>query len=109
MVNNPTRASIDETNVVENNDEEGNVQIRSSVIKKKKKTDDDSLIELLKQSISIREERAKLEKSNSDRLFTLSLLEDFKKIPKHRRFSTKIELMNVIKKAQMRKHYTGNS
>jgi hypothetical protein len=48
--NNQTQASIDETEVI-SNDEGGNVQIRSPVFKKKKKSDDDSLIEVLKQSI----------------------------------------------------------
>lgn len=31
----------------------------------------------------------------------LSLLEDFRKIPEHRKLSTKIELMNVINNEQM--------
>lgn len=101
VVNSATRAIIDETDTVESNDKGGNVQIRSPVTKKKKKTDDDSLVEVLTQSTTIREDRDKKHESNSDRLFMLSLLEDFRRIPDHRRLSTKIELMNVIKRAQM--------
>lgn len=48
MVNSATQASIDETNVVESNDKDDNVQTRSPVAKKRKKTDDDGLIEVLK-------------------------------------------------------------
>lgn len=96
MQNNQTQASIDETEVI-SNDEGGNVQIRSPVSKKKKKSDDDSLIEVLKQSISLRENRERKLECDSDRLFMLSLLDDFRKIPEDRRLSTKMELMDVIK------------
>jgi len=97
--NNQTQASIDETEVI-SNDEGGNVQIRSPVSKKKKKSDDDSLIEVLKESISLRENRERKQECDSDRLFMLSLLDDFRKIPEDRRLSTKMELMDVIKRAQ---------
>lgn len=99
MQHNQTQASIDETEVV-SNDEGGDVQIRSPVIKKKKKSDDDSLIEVLKESIALRENREMKKECDADRLFMLSLLEDFKKIPDDRRLSTKMELLDVIKRAQ---------
>lgn len=99
MQNNQTQASIDETEVV-SNDEGGDVQIRPPVAKKKKKSDDDSLIEVLKESISLRKNREMKQESDADRLFMLSLLEDFRKIPEDRRLSTKMELLDVIKRAQ---------
>jgi hypothetical protein len=71
--------------------------------KKRKQTEDDesaNLVDILKQSIAMREERESKQDSDSDRLFMLSLLEDFKKIPKHRRLGTKMEIINVIKRAQ---------
>lgn len=101
MVNNAAQPSINEADVVESNDESNNVQIRSPVIKKKKKSDNNSLIEVLKQSISIEENSKRNQECDSDGLFMISLLKDFKMIPKHRRLSTKIELMNVIKRNQM--------
>ncbi|KAL4111820.1 hypothetical protein QTP88_015705 [Uroleucon formosanum] len=96
---NQTQASIDETEVV-SNDEGGNVQIRSLIAKNKKKSDDDSLIEVLKESISLRENRERKQECDSDRLFMLSLLDDFRKIPEDRRLPTKMELLDVIKRAQ---------
>lgn len=54
--NNQTQTSIDETEVVSNH-EGGDVQIRPPVAKKKKKSDDDSLIEIFKESVSLRENR----------------------------------------------------
>lgn len=97
--NNQTEASIDEMEVV-SNDGDGDVLIGSPVAKKKKKSNDDSLIEVLKESISLREKREMKQECDADRLFMLSLLEDFKKIPEDRRLSTKMELMGVIKRAQ---------
>jgi len=75
--NNQTQASIDEMEVV-SNDEGGNVQIRSPVAKKKKKSEDDSLIEVLKESISLRENRERKQECDSDRLVMLSLLDALK-------------------------------
>ncbi|KAL1488181.1 hypothetical protein ABEB36_015139 [Hypothenemus hampei] len=48
---------------------------------------------------TLREERERKQESDSDRLFMLSLLEDFKNIPKHRKLSTRMELIDVIKRA----------
>lgn len=100
MQNNQTQASIDETEVV-SNDESGDVQICSPVAKKKKKSDDDSsLIEVFKEGISLRENREMKQESDADRLFMLFILKDFRKIPVDRRLFTKMELLDVIKRAQ---------
>lgn len=100
VVNNETQNSMGEIRTVETNTDSGTIQGERPV-SKKKKTDDDTLVQVLKESIAIREEREKRPESDSDRLFMLSLLEDFKNIPKHRKLSTKMELIDVIKRAQM--------
>lgn len=100
MVNNATQTSTNEIDV-KNNNENDNVQIRSPVTKKKKKNDNKSLIEVLNQSISTEEDRNRNQECDSDGLFMISLLKDLKMIPEHRRLSTKIELMNVIKRDLM--------
>lgn len=68
--------------------------------KKKKTSDDENLHQVLRENIAIREERERKQKSDS-RLLMLSLLEDFKNIPKHRKLCTKMELIEVIQRAQM--------
>ncbi|VVC36904.1 BESS motif,MADF domain [Cinara cedri] len=98
-VSNRTQASINEAGVLGGN-EDLHLQIRSLVVQKKKKKDNENLVEVPKESIPAREDYERNRESDSDRLFLLSLLDDFKKIPDHHRLSTKIELMNVIKKAQ---------
>lgn len=97
MQNNPTRGIIDEMESV-NNDVGGDDQIPSPVTKKK--SDDDSLIEVLKKSILLRENHDMKQEFDADRLFMLSLLDDFRKIPEHRKLSTKMELLDIIKRAQ---------
>ncbi|KAF5275626.1 hypothetical protein FQA39_LY06738 [Lamprigera yunnana] len=77
VVNNTTQSSMDETRNGETNDESGNIQIRSLVSKKKNKTEEESVVEILKDNIAVREERERQQKSDSDRFFMLSLLEDF--------------------------------
>lgn len=67
----------------------------------KKTSDNDNLAQVLRESIAIRDERERKQESDSDRLFMLSLLDDFKNILKHRKLSTKMELIDVIKRAQM--------
>ncbi|XP_049782598.1 uncharacterized protein LOC126184267 [Schistocerca cancellata] len=52
---------------------------------KKQKSNDDGLIDVLQQSIALREERERNQESDSDRLFLISLLEDMKKIPEQRK------------------------
>lgn len=101
MVNNATQTSTNETDIVKSNNENDNAKIRSPVTKKKKKSDDNNSIEVLKQSISTEEDRNRNQECDSDKLFLVSLLNDLKMIPEHRRLSTKIELMNLIKRDQM--------
>ncbi|KAL1509956.1 hypothetical protein ABEB36_004620 [Hypothenemus hampei] len=48
----------------------------------------------------MREERERRLECDSDRLFLLSLLPDFKKIPEYRRLSIKMEPIRVIKRNQ---------
>ncbi|CAG5023386.1 unnamed protein product [Parnassius apollo] len=89
------------TRPAETNDDSDCIQGKRPVSKNKKTCDDENLVQVLKESIAIREERERKQESDSDRLFMLSLLEDFKNIPKHRKLSTRMELIDVIKRAQM--------
>lgn len=70
----------------------------------KKTTDDDNLVKVLRESIAMREERERQKESDSDRLILLSLLNDFKNIPRHLKLSTQMEFIVVIKRAQMETH-----
>lgn len=56
VVNNTTQTNMDERTVAESNDEGGSVHLRPPVTKKKKKDNDESLVEVLKQSLAMREE-----------------------------------------------------
>lgn len=104
MVINETQNSMDETRTAETNASSGSTQGERPVSKKKKTSDDDNLVQVLRESIVMREERERQQESDSDRLFILSLLDDFKNIPRHRKLSTKMELIEVIKRAQMQTH-----
>lgn len=104
MVINDTQNSMDETRTAETNASSGSTQGERPVSKKKKTSDDDNLVQVLRESIVMREERERQQESDSDRLFILSLLDDFKNIPRHRKLSTKMELIEVIKRAQMQTH-----
>lgn len=95
---------MDVTRTAETNANSGSNQGERPVSKKKKTSDDDNLVQVLRESIVMREERERQQESDSDRLFILSLLDDFKYIPRHRKLSTKIELIEVIKRAQMVTH-----
>lgn len=101
---NETQNSMDETRTAETNANSGSTQGERPVSKKKKTSDDDNLVQVLRESIVMREERERQQESDSVRLFMLSLLNDFKNIPKHRKLSTKMELIEVIKRAQMETH-----
>lgn len=101
---NETQNSMDETRTAETNANSGSTQGERSVSKKKKRSDDDNLVQVLRESIVMREERERQQESDSDRLFMLSLLNDFKNIPRHRKLSTKMELIEVIKRAQIETH-----
>lgn len=98
VVINETQNSMEETRTAETNTNSGSTQGERSVSKKKKTSDDDNLVQVLRESIVMREERERQQESDSDRLFILSLLDDFKCIPRHRKLSTKMELIEVIKK-----------
>lgn len=92
---------MDETSTAEANANSGRTQGERPVYKKKKSSDDENLVQVLRESIAMREERERQQESDSDRLFMLSLLDDFKNIPRYRKLSTKMELIEVIKRAQM--------
>lgn len=109
MVINETQNSMEETRTAETNTNSGSTQGERSVSKKKKTSDDDNLVQVLRESIVMREERERQQESDSDRLFILSLLDDFKCIPRHRKLSTKMELIEVIKRAQMETHDSESS
>lgn len=67
---------------------------------KKKRTDDAvgmEMVNVLKANIQSREES---ERHDSDKLFLLSLLDDFKKIPHCSKSGAKIEMINLVQKYQ---------
>lgn len=88
----------------ETNANSGSTQSERPVSKKKKTTDDDNLVQVLRESFVMKAKRERQKESDSERLFLLSLLNDFKNIPRHRKLSTKMELIEVIKRAQMETH-----
>ncbi|CAH2268486.1 jg16915 [Pararge aegeria aegeria] len=65
-------------------------------VSKKKTSDDDNLVQVLEESIVMREERERHQEPDSDRLFMHSLLNDFENIPRHRKLSTKMERNNIL-------------
>lgn len=75
---------------------------------KKKKVESnierEDLVSILKESINSRNERELRYENDSDRMFLLSLLNDFKKIPESAKMSAKIEIFNVIHRAQCGRH-----
>ncbi|XP_049765035.1 uncharacterized protein LOC126094603 [Schistocerca cancellata] len=100
VVDNITQGSLDETDIAESN--YGSCGIQSpSMPRKKQKSNDDRLIDVLQQSIALKEECERHPESDSDRLFLLSLLEDMKKIPVHCKLTTKMEVIDIIKRVQM--------
>lgn len=71
---NETQNSMDKTRTAETNANSGSTQGERPVSKKKKTSDDDNLVQVLRESIVMREERERQQESDSDRLFMLSLL-----------------------------------
>lgn len=77
--------------------------------KRSKKTNDDNqvgaqLVGVLNKNL----ERKKLE-DDDDRLFFLSLVKDFKKIPEHLQMQAKLDILKVIKDAQQLYDYSYSS
>lgn len=77
--------------------------------KRSKKTNDDNqvgaqLVGVLSKNL----ERKNLE-DDDDRLFFLSLVKDFKKIPEHMQMQTKLDILKVIKDAQQFCDYSNPS
>lgn len=70
---------------------------------KKKKEDNnlekEDLVSVLKESINSRTQRESF-LEDEDRLFMLSLVKDFKKIPESAKLTTKMEIINLIHRAQ---------
>lgn len=103
---NKTQGNMDEPaddNESEDNSARRRVRSRSPITKKKIQTEEEergNLVNILKQSVTMREERERIQESDSDRLFLLALLPDLKKIPEYRKLSTKMELINIINKNQ---------
>lgn len=71
---------------------------------KKKKEDNnfekEDLVSVLKESINSRIQRESVLEDDNDRLFMLSLVKDFKKIPESAKLTTKMEIINLIHRAQ---------
>lgn len=71
---------------------------------KKKKEDNnfekEDLVLVLKESINSRSQRESALEDDDDRLFMLSLVKDFKKIPESAKLKTKMEMINLIHRAQ---------
>ncbi|KAL4708521.1 hypothetical protein ACJJTC_014129 [Scirpophaga incertulas] len=63
---------------------------------------DKQIVDILEKSLHARQklQTAQLTNEDDDKLFCLSLYTELKKVPENRRLSTKIELLNVIQKAQ---------
>ncbi|GBP93095.1 hypothetical protein EVAR_97000_1 [Eumeta japonica] len=69
VVINETQNSMDETRTAETNANSGSTQGERPVCKKKKTSDDDNLVQVLRESIVMREERERQQESDSDRLY----------------------------------------
>lgn len=62
---------------------------------------DKHYIDILTKSVALREQREEEKfKEDDDKLFCMSLYKEFKKIPEHGRIRTKIQLLEVIQRAQ---------
>ena len=62
---------------------------------------DKQVIQLLENSLASKQKQEKqLLEQDDDKLFCLSLFTEIKKFPENRRLKTKIELLNVLQKAQ---------
>ncbi|XP_047003180.1 uncharacterized protein LOC124621788 [Schistocerca americana] len=101
VVDNITQGSLDETDVAENNYGSCGIQSPSLLPRKKQKSNDVRLIDVLQQSIALEEECERHQEYDSDRLFLFSLPEDMKKILVHCKLTTKMEIIDVIKRVQM--------
>lgn len=79
---------------------------------KKKKVESnierEDLVSILKESINSRNERESRYENDSDRMFLLSLLHDFKTIPESAKMSTKVEIINLIQRAQCGRYDSGH-
>lgn len=77
-------------------------QIEGSRKKQKLNAVDKQIVDILQKSLDARQriETAPVTKEDDDKLFCLSLYSELKKVPENRRLSTKIELLNVLQKAQ---------
>lgn len=76
--------------------------------KKRKKNNEDHIGAQLVGVLSKNLEKKNLDDDN-DRLFFLSLVKDFKKIPDHLRMQTKLDILRVINDAQQFSDYYANT
>lgn len=65
-----------------------------------KQSEDGELARVLKKSLEWRQEKEEKESSDEDRLFLLSLLSDFKKVPPSQKGYVKIAILNAILDSQ---------
>lgn len=62
---------------------------------------DKQFVDILNKSIALREQRqTEIPKEDDDKLFCMSLYKELKKVPEHGRIRTKIQLLEVIQRAQ---------
>lgn len=110
MRNKETQSSIeeDETTVLQDVDERSDNEdltmpqrpLSSGIKRPKMNPVDKHFSDILTKSISLRESQTLPESDDEDKLFCLSLYKELKKVPQHVRIRTKIQLLEVIQRAQ---------
>ena len=63
-------------------------------------SESEDLVNLLRSSVQSRMQRDALLEEDEDRMFLMSLLSSFKRVPQHRKASLKVKLINDIEAAQ---------
>ncbi|KAG8264264.1 hypothetical protein J6590_014551 [Homalodisca vitripennis] len=110
MRNKETQSSIeeDETTVLQDVDERSDNEdltipqrpLSSGIKRPKMNPVDKHFSDILTKSISLRESQTLPESDDEDKLFCLSLYKELKREPQHVRIRTKIQLLEVIQRAQ---------
>ncbi|KAG8240624.1 hypothetical protein J6590_105149 [Homalodisca vitripennis] len=110
MRNKETQSSIeeDETTVLQDVDERSDNEdltmpqrpLSSGIKRPKMNPVDKHFSDILTKSISLRESQTLPESDDEDKLFCLSLYKELKRVPRHVRIRTKIQLLEVIQRAQ---------
>ena len=99
-VSNIDRMSVDDSPAVTTPSQESSHKNYRPPFKKSKAQNDIGIemINVLKKSLEMREERER--DADGDKLFFLSLVDEFKKIPEHLKTTTKVDIIKTIQNAQ---------